>query len=219
MSANEILNEVLEFTGENYNSLAKKIGLKRSQNLYDIRDGKVKAISLSLATLINRYYPQFTIEWLTQDPKLKSAPPAVQVDIKDPHTIPIYDIEIDAGNVARLIDDNNNVPVVGHLQLYDSLNTSGLMGVRAKGDSMATFINGGDIMLIRKLESRSFIPPGHAYVVIGKELTVVKYIRKGSTPDHWVLRSHNEYYEDFEVEKSDVIHLFIVVKVLKELTY
>lgn len=133
--------------------------------------------------------------------------------------IPIYDIEIDAGNVARLIDDHNTVPVVGHLQLNDSLNTSGLMGVRAKGDSMATFINGGDIMLIRKLESRSFIPPGHAYVVIGKELTVVKYIRQGSTHGHWVLRSHNEYYEDFEVEKSDVIHLFIVVKVLKELTY
>jgi len=35
-SGSEILKEVLEFTGESKNSLAKAIKLKRSQNLYDM---------------------------------------------------------------------------------------------------------------------------------------------------------------------------------------
>lgn len=140
-------------------------------------------------------------------------------NLSESHSIPIYDIEIDAGNINRLIDANNNIPVVGHLNIESSENSSGLLGVRAKGDSMATFINGGDTMLIRKLTNWDFIPRGNAYVIIGKEVSVVKYIRNGPTPDEWLLRSHNEYYEDFIVSKKDILHLFIVVKVLKELTY
>lgn len=133
--------------------------------------------------------------------------------------IPIYDMEVNAGMVGRLIDDNNNIPISGWLYLRGMSTDSGLVGVKAVGDSMATFINGGDIMLIRKLENYDFIPPGHAYVVISNELSIVKYVRNGKDESYWTLRSHNDKYEDFPVKREDVKHLFIVVRVIKELNY
>ncbi len=63
-SGSDILKEILEFTGESKNSLAKSIKLKRSQNLYDIESGKVKNISLELSEKIVLAYPNIRREYL-----------------------------------------------------------------------------------------------------------------------------------------------------------
>ena len=80
MTGSEILNIVLKETGESYNSLASNIGVKRTQNLYDIRDGKVKKISFALATLITAKYPNFDIDWLQtgKGEKYKPTPPVIE---------------------------------------------------------------------------------------------------------------------------------------------
>lgn len=211
-----------------FSEIAKKTG-NSSQDFTDLKSGK-KDLQRKFLDSVCSFYPISKTFVLTGtgDPvesKIKPAEfsPAKQVfaaagEIPE-GSIPLYDIDIDAGTVARVIDDANNIPIIGWLYLKDTPNTTGLLGVRARGDSMATFIHGGDMMLIRKLKNFDFIPPGQAYVVISEELAVVKYIRNGSTPDSWILRSHNDIYEDFEVKRSDVKHLFIVVKVLKDLTY
>lgn len=188
--------------------------------------GARKTNNLIIVNMTNSY--NISPEWMLtgEEPMFRDEPSAkiisteaMRVDGVPEDAIPLYDIDINAGNVQRLIEAHDNVPLVGWLHLEDTPAEAGLLGVRARGDSMATFINGGDVMLIKRIEDREFVPPGHAYVVISTELSVVKYIRNGSTPDKWVLRSHNDFYEDFEVSKSSVKHLFIVVKVLKELTY
>ena len=174
---------------------------------------------------IRKAYSNLNTDWLisgdgkmfNKQQKEQNKDPISDTYIED--SIPIYDIEINAGVITRLIDDNNDIPLAGWLYLKDNPNTTGLIGVRAKGDSMSTFIDGGDIMLIRKLQNFDFIPPGHAYVVISEELSIVKYVRNGKDDNHWTLRSHNANYEDFSVKRSAVKHLFIVVKVLKELSY
>jgi DNA-binding XRE family transcriptional regulator len=63
MESNEILEKIILHCNTNYNKLAGDLGLKRSQNLYDIRDGKTK-ISGKLALKIAQVYPQFNISWL-----------------------------------------------------------------------------------------------------------------------------------------------------------
>jgi len=59
-----ILLEVLAYTKESINSLSEKIGLKRSQNLYDIKSGKVKKISSELSEKICQAYPSLNREYL-----------------------------------------------------------------------------------------------------------------------------------------------------------
>src|SRR5690606_24177328 len=110
----------------------------------------------------------------------------------------LYDIEINAGNVTRIIADNNNIQVVGLLQLEELPNSNGFRGVRAKGKSMASFIDNGDHLIIKPLKNRRFVALGEAYVIITDEQAVVKYIRAGSTPETYTLRSHNyTMFEDF----------------------
>lgn len=212
---------------------AKKIGVSTSvvANYLPESDRKGEP-SLSVLRKILKEYPHLNIEWVVNgEGEMFKKPEKIYEDLsertpllleegKAPSTsIPLYDIDIDAGNVERLLDLNNGIPIVGWINLQDMPNSAGIVGVRAKGDSMGTFINGGDTMLIRRLESRTFIPPGHAYVIIGEELTVVKYIKNSDEENTWLLKSHNEKYEPFKVKISEVKHLFIVVRVLKELTY
>ncbi|WP_187269993.1 XRE family transcriptional regulator [Pontibacter qinzhouensis] len=135
------------------------------------------------------------------------------------NAIPLYDIDINAGNVQRLIDDNNSIPLVGWIHLEEMSSTEGLLGVRAKGDSMATFINSGDVLLIRRIQDRSFIPLGLTYVLIGAEMSAVKYIHDELPGEKWLLTSHNVEHKPFPVKKEAIKHLFVVVKVLKDLTY
>ena len=60
------LEHIISTLQISYNQLGKKIGLNRSQALYDIRDGKIKNISLQLATLIKNKFPSYSIEWLME---------------------------------------------------------------------------------------------------------------------------------------------------------
>ena len=64
INTKERLEKVLEHADASYNSFSKNIGLKRSQNLYDIRDGKVKNISFELASLITVKFPEISRTWL-----------------------------------------------------------------------------------------------------------------------------------------------------------
>lgn len=60
----EVLNIIIQNENETINSFSKKIGLKRPQSLYDVRDGKARYISPQLAEKINKAYPHYTIESL-----------------------------------------------------------------------------------------------------------------------------------------------------------
>lgn len=63
-NAKTILSDVLLHTQESIHSLAKTIGLKRSQNLYDIENGKVKKISPELSEKIIIAFPEINRSWL-----------------------------------------------------------------------------------------------------------------------------------------------------------
>ena len=75
------------------------------------------------------------------------------------------------------------------------------------------------MLVIRPITNRRFVPLGGAYVIITEELNVTKYNLAGSTKETYTLRSHNyTMFEDFEVFKNDIKHLFLVVKVIKDVT-
>lgn len=64
MTGADILKIVLERENINHNQLAVKLGLNRTQSLYDITDGKVKKISKKYAEKINSSFPEYRIDWL-----------------------------------------------------------------------------------------------------------------------------------------------------------
>ncbi|MFC2708208.1 MAG: hypothetical protein ACFN0U_00590, partial [Porphyromonas asaccharolytica] len=64
MTAKEILEELLSYTGLNVNSLATELGLSRAQALYDIQSEKTKSITLSMADRIIQKFPEVNRSWL-----------------------------------------------------------------------------------------------------------------------------------------------------------
>lgn len=59
----ERLAEVITYSGLSVNAFAKAIGLKRSENLYQIKRGN-NGISPKLAKRISRAFPCFSVAWL-----------------------------------------------------------------------------------------------------------------------------------------------------------
>ncbi|SEA18535.1 hypothetical protein SAMN05192529_11011 [Arachidicoccus rhizosphaerae] len=62
--ANEILKEIIGHTGKTLGKIAGEID-KRPQVLYDIRNERVKSISLEIATSLNKIYPELDIQYMT----------------------------------------------------------------------------------------------------------------------------------------------------------
>lgn len=60
--------EILEFITDNekvtLSKLSQLMGIKRAQPLYDIRDGKIKAISANYADKILSVFPEYSRAWL-----------------------------------------------------------------------------------------------------------------------------------------------------------
>ena len=59
----ERLSEVIDYSGLSVNAFAKAIGLKRGENLYQIKKGN-NGISPNLAKRINQVLPCFSVAWL-----------------------------------------------------------------------------------------------------------------------------------------------------------
>src|SRR5690606_16619907 len=163
LNASERLKEILKHTGLKYNSLAKRIGLKRSQNLYDIRDGKIQNISFELASMIGSEFPEFNGDWLLrgEGEMLSDKKPRFEANplhlASDPH-----DFDNDGSRFEELPDGTlrMRVPIIpqkafaGYLvgfqdpDFYEDLETISLdvykqhrghyLAFEVRGDSMTT---------------------------------------------------------------------------------
>lgn len=66
----ERLQVVIEHSGKNPNAFARSIGLKKGENIYQIKRGNNR-ISFKLALRIEQHYPEFCAAWLlTGDPRV-----------------------------------------------------------------------------------------------------------------------------------------------------
>lgn len=64
MSSKEILEFITENEKITLSKLSQLMGIKRAQPLYDIRDGKIKAISVNYADKILAVFPEYSRAWL-----------------------------------------------------------------------------------------------------------------------------------------------------------
>lgn len=64
MSSKEILEFITENEKITLSKLSQLMGIKRAQPLYDIRDGKIKAISANYADKILSVFPKYSRAWL-----------------------------------------------------------------------------------------------------------------------------------------------------------
>lgn len=84
--------------------------------------------------------------------------------------------------------------------------------IRVKGESMTPKYNGGDLVACRMVNDILFLQWGRVYVLYTRSQGVmIKRVQPANDPDNITCVSENQKYSQFEVPKSDIVKLALVV--------
>ena len=194
------LERVIKWTGLSVNSFALNIGLKRSENLYQIKKGN-NGISRDLATLITTKYPSVSKAWLlTGEGEMfveQVAASASQAGV------PYYGMDSLAA-----VDET----VLPSPQFYISIPIFDNCDIAAQniGTAMLPEIAPGAIVILKRWNVESIVP-GESYLVVTEQFKGIRTIRAGSNPSELLLLPANtQQYDPIVIGKSDIVKLFIV---------
>lgn len=125
--------------------------------------------------------------------------------------VPVYDVDATAGcrSLERAFAE---VRPVGMVTMPDLPEGSRLIKVR--GDSMKPRIDNGAYVAIREVRDMRNIFWGQIYVVQLEEYRMVKFVRRHSDPSRVILHSENPDYDDMDVEKKDILGMYLVEAIL-----
>lgn len=205
------LEQVIRWTGLSTNAFALGIGLKRSENLYQIKRGN-NGISKELAELITQKYPTVNRAWLlTGDgaPFVTSgvAPPRPASSPGAPDSgIPYYNIEI-----AQLLSPRT---LSGAIPLYYiSVPSLGECDFAATthGDAMAPDIPPGAIIAMRLIPPDRMIP-GEVYMVVTRDFVALRYVRNnpGDPSELLLTPANRSSYDEMTLPRHAVLKLYLV---------
>lgn len=189
-------------------------GINRSEfgRSIGVSSAFVSAIRSSIGqdkiTKISTTYPDLNIEWLLtgMGSMLNDGKGIVSTE-SVPNQIR-YWVDIDAtGGGIELFNDNDtkrfiDISIPEFKDCTDAVNLY--------GDSMAPLYKNGQIIILKKW-TESFIDYGNVYLVITKKGNrMVKYLRQGSDSAHVLCVSENKDFDSFEIEKDDILCLYLV---------
>ncbi|WP_300283618.1 S24 family peptidase [uncultured Alistipes sp.] len=193
------LERVIKWAGLSVNSFALNIGLKRSENLYQIKKGN-NGISRDLATLITTKYPMISKGWLLSgegEMLIEQQPSASE------QGVPYYGMDVLAAVEQTELPEPQsriNVPMFNDCDIA-ALNI---------GTAMHPEISAGSIVVLKKWSTGAIVP-GESYLVITAYFKGIRIIRFGSDPSTLQLLPVNrEQYDPITVTKDEIERLFIV---------
>ena len=172
---------------------------------------------------ISNYYPELNTNWLLTGvgemllsnervDKIITIQQNVISETKRKGAL-IYDIDATCGLSGRDVDFTDE-KVIGSIDAPEINPDSKI--IFATGDSMLPLIASGDRVVIRKIESWDFFNYGQVYLIITNEYRLIKRVRRHpkDSDNLILLRSENPDYDDIDLPKREIIHLFIVENIL-----
>lgn len=204
------LEQVIKWTGLSTNAFALGIGLKRSENLYQIKRGSF-GISKELARLITLKYPMVNRSWLLTGEGsmlvVSSSEMSEGAIASIPGAIPFY--QIDVLSLAQLV----NAKPVSHLLL--PMFSGATLAANYMGNSMAPDVPSGSTVIVRASQV-SAVLPGETYLVATNDYVVLRKVRAvEGDPDVFMLVAANrEEFDDMIVEKQHINSIYILQGVI-----
>uniref|UniRef100_S0DF72 Peptidase S24/S26A/S26B/S26C domain-containing protein n=1 Tax=termite gut metagenome TaxID=433724 RepID=S0DF72_9ZZZZ len=191
------IERVVKWTGLSVNSFALSIGLSRGENLYQIKRGN-NGISRELAGMIAAKYPQISRAWL-----LAGEGDMFTDETARRTSVPFYDVDIEK-YVAE--------PGKFSSRSYVSIPTieDADFGAVYHGRAMGESVPAGSMLLVRRIPPESLVPGGD-YLIITKDVTILRRVRRESGSD--VLRLlpvDTTNFDEIRIDTADVRELYIV---------
>lgn len=199
------LERIIKWTGLSINSFALAIGLKRSENLYQIKKGNNR-ISRDLVDLITVKYPTISKGWLmTGEGEMFIEQSAAASKF----SIPYYGV--DASMAVGL--DSEHLPEPNfylNIPFFSGADMAALTFKR----SMHPEIPAGATVVLKKTDVANVVP-GEAYLIVSENFSDIRKIRFSSDPQELILIPSNlEEFDQMTIMRSAVEKLYIVQGVI-----
>lgn len=192
------LEQVIKWTGLSTNAFAAGIGLKRSENLYQIKRGN-NSISKNLAELITRKYPSVNRAWLL------TGEGDMFAENEKREGIPYY-----KKDVLRLVcetagcdaDDYIRMPGFGECDF----------AAPVTGDAMAPEVPAGATVVLEQVDPLAPVLSGEIYVAVTSAFALLRYVK----PDPeirdalWLTAPAGAGSEPVRVFREHLIRLYLV---------
>ncbi|MDR2653188.1 MAG: hypothetical protein LBC68_12915 [Prevotellaceae bacterium] len=228
-TANKILQELLEYCNTNYNQLAQDLKLKRTQNLYDIRNGKIKTISSELAIKIVELHPEINLSYLlTGEGEMLKETEVTEQRTRNKNLIPLYDAVAVGGTSEVAYMDAQKEPVTT-IDAGDWFR-DGTAAMRVHGESMMPVYMPGNIVVFKEIIDRELIVYGQDYVIETSEYRLLKRVQRSKLKNSILACSINDaiyesgqmkgklIHEPFDISLNKIIHIFHVLGCVKRNT-
>lgn len=213
------LEQVVKWTGLSTNAFAVSIGLKRSENLYQIKRGR-HGISKDLAEMIARKYPDINRAWLLTG---QGEMMLVRLEkgrerflVREDEGIPYYNIDI--SRIAQAAPEASGGGLCGMVPAcYINIPNFGLCDLAASsfGESMSPDIPAGAIVALKEVGLPSFLP-GEAYMVVTPNFAVLRYVRWADYKQGKIklIPANSQAYDEMIIQSEEILRLYLVKGVI-----
>jgi phage repressor protein C with HTH and peptisase S24 domain len=162
------------------------------------------------------YFPEINPDWLLTGRgsmlKSSSSNRAIKATEHSVECIPLVPLNAIAGYMSgevQVLEHECERYVVPMFREAEFL-------IQVKGSSMMPKYNSGDVVACKKLPLNDiFFQWNKVYVLDTAQGALVKRVKKGSDDNHILLVSDNEAYEPFELHKSQIYAIALVIGVIR----
>lgn len=212
MSVQERLKQFADNEGLKYSAFEKQI---EASNGYI--NSISKSIGLDKINKILEKFPNLNIEWLLTG-KGKMIKKEVPLFTAKENTmgIPLLPFDTFAGIGESGIKGANFDTIEDRyvIPLFDGIKIDFMISVR--GSSMYPKYSSGDVVACRLVTEVLFLQWNKVYVIDTiSQGVIMKRLKKGKSDDTLVCKSDNESYGEFEIPKTDIRNIALVVGVVR----
>lgn len=168
--------------------------------------------SANLETIL-KSFPEISLDWLVtgSGPMLRSDLPAAHPATESGAGIPLIPINAMAGvftgeqSVLELECERYVVPAFKDAEFL----------ITVKGSSMIPKYYSGDIVACKRMPLDTFFQWNKVYVLDTEQGPLIKRVKKGTTDETLSIFSDNPDYEPFELPRTKIYHIALVVGVIR----
>lgn len=201
------IEQIIKYVGlSSVHVFARHIGLKRSENLYQMKKGN-NGISKKLASMISAKYPEVSKAWLlTGEGSMLTDKLYLDSILSKVVEIPFYDI---------FPTQRPPVPPLKTLYFSRELTFSGELAVVYQDDALSPLYKRGAVLFLKEWDSAKGIIYGEVYFIETSDFGVFRIIRKAEQQNKLILKTlQPDKYDDMIIDKSEVRSLYLVTGVI-----
>ena len=205
------LRQIIDYYNITTNNFSQKIG---------VSEGAIRKVLLQNTTLrsdtldkISQNFTDINIDWLVtgRGSMLRSDLPAAHPATEPGAGIPLIPINAMAGvftgeqSVLELECERYVVPAFKDAEFL----------ITVKGSSMIPKYYSGDIVACKRMPLDTFFQWNKVYVLDTEQGPLIKRVKKGATDETLSIFSDNPDYEPFELPRTKIYHIALVVGVIR----